>query len=327
MARRRRVNRADRERRERKYRLQANVTRFIPDSDSDFAHMARQFANCVKRGRERFGVSVEQSEKLAAAVEAYRVALSKTMQACSAGPMATRIKNTARKNAEAIVRAVGKTLRGCEAVTAVDRLSLNMHERTAKPKAVVCPQVAPLLKFIGNTENGRHILEYSNDFDHASSAKPRGAARLELFVELVPPPQLLEGMRRDIAMYDPTVGGQVPTHPAQWSGGRLWYLGSFTTSRFEVEFPYLNDGTPALVCYWGRWADARGGVGPFSKTCVAKVEGSAFALPEPVYLGRAPRKLTSGVSRKVEPRAFPMLEACGSTAAFAMAAPRQLEAA
>jgi len=87
-------------------------------------------------------------------------------------------------------------------------------------------------------------------------------------------------------------------------------VGSFTTSRFEVEFPYLNDGTPALVCYWGRWADARGGTGPFSKTCVARVEGGAFALPEPVYVGgHRPQLGGASVSRKIEPRAFPMLEA------------------
>lgn len=326
MARRRRVDRMFRERRERKYKLQANVTRFIPDSDSDFAHMARQFANHVSENAERFRIAVEQAEKLSAAVQAYRDALYQATWSDAVGPRATRIKNDARKAAEAIVRAVGRTLRGCEAVTGADRISLNMHEREGKAKAVECPQIAPLLRFIGNTQNGKHILEYSNHFDNFSSAKPKGAARLELFVELVPPPQLLEGMRRDIARFDPTIGGQVPTHPAQWSGGRLWYVGSFTTSRFEVEFPYLNDGTPALVCYWGRWADARGGTGPFSKTCVAKVEGGAFALPEPVLMGNNLQELPARVSRKIESRAFPMLEA-GTAMALEVAEARLLNAA
>ncbi len=30
---------------------------------------------------------------------------------------------------------------------------------------------------------------------------------------------------------------------------------------------------PMKVVYWARWADATGGVGPWSKTCVARVEG------------------------------------------------------
>lgn len=307
MARRRRIDRDLRERRERKYKLQARTTRFIPDGDSDFAHMARQFANHVAKESHRFGIASEQVEKLSAAVSAYRDALYRATWSDEAGPKATRIKNTAREQAEDIVRAVGRTLRACESITSVDRLLLNMHERAENPKARECPQVAPVLKFIGG-EGDRHVLEYGNDFDHSSSAKPHGAARLELFVELVPPPQMLPNMRRDIAMCDPTIAGQVPKHPAQWSGGRLWYLGSFTTSRFEVEYPVLNDGTPMLVCYWGRWADARGGVGPFSKTCVARVEGGAYALPEPMYIGNH-RPALGSVSRKVEPREFPMLEA------------------
>ena len=53
--------------------------------------------------------------------------------------------------------------------------------------------------------------------------------------------------------------------------GRPWYLGSFTTSRMEVTYPIPSE--PMLVVYWGRWADARGRVGRFSKTCTARVEG------------------------------------------------------
>ncbi len=107
----------------------------------------------------------------------------------------------------------------------------------------------------------KHRLEYVNDFDRSSSAKPHGAVRMELFVELVP------------------VGEPIPSHPGQRSGGRLWYLRSFTTSRFEVAFPVMDDGTPMLVCYWGRWADSSGEYGPFSETCVARAEGGT-GLPQ-----------------------------------------------
>jgi hypothetical protein len=276
--------------RERKYRLQAKTTRFIPDSDSDFAHMARIFANHVARENHRFGIAAGQVEKLAAAVETYRDALYRATWTDEVGPKATRIKNDAREEAEKIVRAVARTLRAFEGLTSVDRLMLNMHERPERLKSRAVPQIAPVLCFVEATKEGKHVLEYGNDFDYASSAKPHGAARLELFVELV------------------SVGQAAPAHPGQLSGGRLWYLGSFTTSRFEVEYPVLNDGTPALVVYWGRWADARGGVGPFSKTCVARVEGGAYALPEPMYIGNNRPQLAS-VSRKVEPKTFPMLEA------------------
>jgi hypothetical protein len=77
--------------------------------------------------------------------------------------------------------------------------------------------------------------------------------RLELFVELVEPE------------------AKVPEHPAQLSGGRMWYLRSYTRSPIHVEFPTANQ--PMRVVYWARWADAKGNVGPFCRTVVARVEG------------------------------------------------------
>lgn len=303
MARRRRVDRDLLSLRQRKYRLQglgrggAKAGRFIPDADSDFAHMARGFANHVMRNAERFSIPHVKAAALDARVQAFRDALSRTVQRDTAGPKATSLKNDARKETETIVRAVARTLRGCESLTGVDRMALNLSERPKRLKARTCPQIAPVLRFVGATHGAggacgapgaygpaaKHILECKNDFDEASNAKPRGASRLELFVELVP------------------VGSPVPSHPGVLSGGRLWYVRSYTTSRFEVEFPVLSDGTPTLVCYWGRWADARGGVGPFSATCVTRVEGGA--LPTLMYVdGVQPGLEGATVCRTVEPR-------------------------
>lgn len=300
MARRRRTDRDLKELRERKYRLRggkAKTTRFIPDADSEFAHMARHFASHVERNADRFDVSQDKVEELMRTVAAFRDALSKTLQRRTAGPHATYVKNEARKDAEAIVRSVGRYLRGIadETLTNVDRLNLNLPKRSKRAKRLECPQVAPILKFIGSTDphgkaaqGGRHILEYRNDFDCASAAKPHGAARLELFVELVP------------------VDEPIPTHPGQRSGGRLWYLRSFTTRRFEVDFPRLFDGdsggrpVPMRVVYWGRWADASGGFGPFSQTCVAPVENGQYGLP-----GHVPSPQLSGAAEH-EFRVTPM---------------------
>lgn len=273
--------------RQRKYRLRGGRgarTQFIPDADSDFAHMARTFANHVEENAARFGLAgaTEQVAKLRDAVAGFRDALAKTMQPDTCGPKATRTKNEAGRHAKDAVRAVARMLRGVdESLTSVDRMMLNLPERGKRAKRRECPQIAPVLTFKGSTDpygtsgagGGRHILEYGNDFDYGSNVKPRGAARLELFVGLVPP--------------EWAAAREVPTHPDQLSGRELWYLRSFSTSRFEVQFPVLVGGTPMLVVYWGRWADARGGVGPFSKTCVARVEGGMAA---PLALPGAQRK-------------------------------------
>ena len=51
----------------------------------------------------------------------------------------------------------------------------------------------------------------------------------------------------------------------------MWYLRSYTTSPIHVDFPKANQ--PMRVVYWARWADAKGNVGPFCRTVVARVEG------------------------------------------------------
>jgi hypothetical protein len=280
MPRRRNINRGLDERRERKYRLRGRTHRFIPDKDSDFACMGRRFAIHVADHAERLGVPPGRVAELASAVAAFRDALCRSMQGDTAGPKATAVKNEARKHAEKTVRSAARFLRGTaeEKLNGFDRMELNMPERPKRVKRQKCPQVAPVLRFVGAVgphgpvhagNSLRHILEYGNDFDNFSSARPHGAARLELFVELVP------------------VGDPIPSHPGERSGGRLWYLRSFTTSRFEVAFPVMVDESagggvvPMQVCYWGRWADSSGGVGPFSGTCVARVEGCTpqYALP------------------------------------------------
>ena len=117
MVRRRRTDVHLKDQRERKYRLRggkARTTRFIPDSDSEFARMARTFALHVERHRERLNISSEQSEELSRAVAAFRDALCKTKIRASAGPNATAAKNYARKDAEKIVRTVGRHLRGLD---------------------------------------------------------------------------------------------------------------------------------------------------------------------------------------------------------------------
>ncbi len=276
MARRRSINLDLKKARDRRYRLRggkARTGRFIPDADREFAHMARQFAIHLEQNADRFGSEAETVEQLTTAVTAFRDALSATLQHSTAGPRATRTKNETRRSAEAIVRSVARFLRGSaeESLTDSDRMCLNMPKRAKRPRRLECPQVAPILRFIGSTNpygnpvlGGRHILEYRNDFDVSSTAKPDGAARLELFVELVP-------------MDEP-----IPLHPAERSGGRLWYLRSFTKRRFEVDFPRMYDGEkpkPMRVVYWGRWADASGDFGPFSNTCPAPVENAPLGLP------------------------------------------------
>ena len=88
--------------------------------------------------------------------------------------------------------------------------------------------------------------------DH-TKARPAGAVRLELFVDLVPPEE------------------PIPAHPGANLASRPWYLRSYTRSPIRLVPPLAR--MPMQVVYWGRWADSAGSVGPFSATAVAWIEG------------------------------------------------------
>ena len=100
-----------------------------------------------------------------------------------------------------------------------------------------------------------HLSIVSVDKGNGGRAKPSGVARVELFVELVDKDE------------------PIPTHPTQLSGGRLWYVGSFTKNPIIVDVPIPSQ--PMRVVYWARWAGHRNNdVGPFSQTCETDLQAA-----------------------------------------------------
>ena len=228
--------------------------KFIPNGDEDFAVKAEAFARTLLEAPERFDVPRGEAEELDAAVKAYRAAL----QACRFGQRsqaATRAKEDAREVAERIMRRLGHSVRLNKRLDAASKVLLGVRERTARPKVTPCPQEPPRLRFVRALhESGAspmHELSFhSADFKRA---RPEGAVRLELFVDLIAPDE------------------PVPAHPGANHGGRPWYLRSFTRSPIVLAPPMPR--VPMRVLYWGRWADSAGGVGPFSATAAGWIEG------------------------------------------------------
>jgi hypothetical protein len=231
--------------------------KFIPNGDLDFATKAESFARTLLAEPERFDVPRGEAEELDAAVKKYRAAL----RACRFGgrsQAATRVKEDARGEAERIMRHLGHLLRLNKSLDAASKVMLGIRERAARPKFTPCPQEPPRLSFkralhqAGATP--MHELTFtSRDFKRA---KPEGAVRLELFVDLIAPDE------------------PVPTRPGANHGGRPWYLWSYTRSPIVIAPPMPR--VPMRVLYWGRWAGSGGGpenVGPFSATAAGWIEG------------------------------------------------------
>lgn len=232
--------------------------RFIPDGDVEFANKARCFAERILREPERFALSADDAERIDEAVVEFRDALAKARHRYTRSMQMTRLKDDAREKAEQIVRKYGTLIRLNENIPAADKITVGIRERSKRPRKTQCPTTAPYLRFVRSTgdENSCepvHILTFREAIIAGGRARPDGAARLELFVELVP--------------HD----APIPTHPAQLTGGWAKYLRSYTRSPIRVEFPVAPG--PMRVVYWARWADSTGNVGPFCETVVARVEG------------------------------------------------------
>jgi hypothetical protein len=236
---------------------------FIPEGDSDFAWMGRIFAQTIAKDREKYFISERDSEMITRRVEEYRKKLSIATSPGGRTKPACLAKSQARARAEQIVRKFGNFIRAHPHIGEADKLALFIKERPTRLKERKCPPSVPELTFVGSIDGVSaaipiHVLRFRNydslRFREPQSykrAKPAGAARLELFVELIDPDE------------------PVPNWPGEL--GRPWYLRSFTKNPIHVEFPMPR--RPMKVVYWARWADATGGVGPWSKTCVARVEG------------------------------------------------------
>ncbi len=101
----------------------------------------------------------------------------------------------------------------------------------------------------------------------------------------------------------------------QGDGRGIW--DSSRRSLIKVEVPVC--ARPMLVVYWARWARANQEHGPFSKTCVARVEGWAglrAALPDPsetrrrqqrIVITTARRELPEPEKEQIEPREVKLL--------------------
>lgn len=255
--------------------------KFIPNGDVRFRDMATSFARAVAADPERVGLTRGDADEIATAVGAFQTALMLALQPSTRTQITAMERDAARAAAERVIRRHANVVRANPRVSAADKLALGLRVRSSRPTRRACPQTPPVLRFVGigslpATPMSRrdplashaHVLHFCEELGSGTSARPAGAARVELFVEQV---------RED----EP-----IPRHPGELSGGRPWYIGSFTRNPMRVAFPVPP--SPRLIVYWARWAGATGDTGPYSTTCIARVEG--WAMSAALEDGRAAQR-------------------------------------
>jgi hypothetical protein len=280
--------------------------KFIPDGDLAFCRMACKFARSIERDPARFKLSGDDAALIRSVVKefeaAYRAATNKAVRSV----LTVRAKDDSRLKAQRLIERYGRLIRADDSISAACKLCLDIRERPAKLKPRTCPQTRPLLTFRGardatSMRGPMHVLEFREE-EHLMPtlkemaprtfrAKPAGAARVEVYVELV------------------DEGEPIPKHPAELSGGRPWYLRSFSRTPMEVEVPVCP--RPMMVVYWACWADTKGERGPFSTTCVARGDGWSSlraALPDPSETRQRQQRIVITSARRELPEPLDQVE-------------------
>lgn len=237
------------------------VRELFPDGDREFADAAKVFASAIEHDPERFNLSTDDAQLISAFVQRYRDALAKALRRDTRTQRAIREKDKARAEAEQIIRKYANIIRADDWIEPAVKESIFVKERPKRLRKRRCPQQRPHVRFV-RSEDGVHVLEFREAWGARSRAKPRGAARLEVYVDLVP------------AGAQPPKEPGLPGERAVSASGGPWYLRSFTTNPIRVKHPLPGaPDEPRLVVYWARWADATGEVGPWSHAVTARVEG------------------------------------------------------
>ena len=128
---------------------------FIPEGDSDFAWMARVFAQKIAKDRDKYFISERDAEMIARRVEDFRQKLyvsrtpgGRTKPACFA-------KSQARARAEQIIRKFGNFIRAHPHVGALEKQAVLIRERPTRLSQRTCPRSVPELTFVGRLDETR----------------------------------------------------------------------------------------------------------------------------------------------------------------------------
>jgi hypothetical protein len=232
-------------------------TRLFSNNDVKAAAQVKGFAGTIAREPQRYGILAEDAGALLAAAERFAATLRKARFAGSRSTIATREKNEARAEAKRLMERAARSIRVNENVTPIMLHELGMQPAAQRRRRHAVPQESPRLRFVralheGGAASPVHELEFGVPGGHRNR-KAEGAVRLELYMALVPP------------------DGEVPERISSVYGEHPLHLGGFTRSPSRVEPRIAN--VPMLIVYWGRWVGSNNDLGPWSATCIARIEG------------------------------------------------------
>lgn len=254
--------------------------RNLPGKNHEFATKIRVIADAIARDPAAVQMSRAESDRLTSLATRYAEARQAANLAGGGNKGLNNAKDELRREIEPVFRRVIRRVGATEGVPTSVLVALGINSEKPRARHQGCPEEPPRLRFIralheGNGAMPKHELRFEVA-GTLKSTRPKGAARVELFVDLVPPDEA------------------IPPRPGMGLGGWPLYLRSYTKNPILVAPPIAR--VPMRVVYWARWADSVGNVGEFSATCVAWIEGgSQRMLPGGLGMGATWNKEISEV--------------------------------
>lgn len=215
---------------------------YIPRGDAHFNMWLTNFMSALNARGTALGISADEIAALQAARESWETALGEHNEAQVAAATTTQNKNQVREALEELARATVRRLQTHPNIQDSDRLALGIGTRPAARTQSPAPSTRPFAQ-VDTSQRLRHSISFSDETTPGSRARPEGAWGCEIWVK---------------------VGGDAPASPSE-----LTFLALDTASPYVAEYGGADAGQTAH--YMLRWANTRGGQGPWSQTVSATI--------------------------------------------------------
>jgi len=215
---------------------------YIPSSDAEFGGWLNNFITNANANLADLGLVAADLAPAQAALTTWNTAYSNNLAQQAAAKGSRETKDTARADAEAIVRPLVQLLKARGSVSDAQRQSLGVPTRATTRTAVGEPISRPL-GTVDTSQRLQHTISFVDDQTPNSRAKPSGIVGCEVWVK---------------------VGGVAPVDPSELS-----YLATDTRTPYMATFNGDDGGKTAY--YMLRWVNTRGERGPWSQTVAATI--------------------------------------------------------
>lgn len=180
---------------------------YIPTKDADFANWLANLASYVATNYTALGLTVAQSEALAADKGEFDTAYNAHLVEIQTAKSKRQAKSERRDAAEATVRTLVKLMQANPAVTDVQRQAMNITvpdpTKTPAPPPTTYP--VPQVKDIESLEHTLLVTDSAT----ADRAKPDGVRGTEVWMTILAPGQPLPVDPSDLTLVDVTSTGKV----------------------------------------------------------------------------------------------------------------------